>query len=368
MHSEEELIAKFRDAISCIEDDINVGRVMLQLSVKQSKLRAQSENMSCTLYHRPGLCGYKPVVFSFRTDDGDIINIITENNNEYITIFKENTDKGIETYVDISIGNFKCSLRDALFCTDNIKYQRLATAKEKEKLFKAIKDNGYKWNPDTKTLDKLCPFNAGDVLVSDAGNIVLFSHIDDEQVIYYHCILAAQGSFCIVEGTSCGVGKVSNCKLATEEQRNKLFNRLQKNRYKYNPQTNKLEKLIVPKFKVGDIITNGKVSITIGHIDDNYYYEIGRNIANRLFIKNQDDWELVPNKFDITTLKPFDKVLVKCNSSEKWHIDFFEIYTGRDRYPFTCLHGNRYNQCIPYDGNEHLLDTTDECDDFYKTW
>lgn len=75
VHSEEELIAKFRDAISCIEDDINVGRVMLQLSVKQSKLRAQSENMSCTLYHRPGLCGYKPVVFSFRTDDGDIINI-----------------------------------------------------------------------------------------------------------------------------------------------------------------------------------------------------------------------------------------------------------------------------------------------------
>ena len=75
VHSEEELIAKLRDSIACIEDDINVGRVMLQLSVKQSKLRAQSENMSCTLYHRPGLCGYKPVVFSFRTGDSDIINI-----------------------------------------------------------------------------------------------------------------------------------------------------------------------------------------------------------------------------------------------------------------------------------------------------
>lgn len=75
VHSEEELMVKLRDAIACIEDDLNVGRVMLQLSVKQSKLRAQSENMSCTLYHRPGMCGYKPAVFSFRTSDGDIINI-----------------------------------------------------------------------------------------------------------------------------------------------------------------------------------------------------------------------------------------------------------------------------------------------------
>lgn len=30
-----------------------------------------------------------------------------------------------------------------------------ATEEEKQKLFKAIKDNGYKWNPETKTLEKL---------------------------------------------------------------------------------------------------------------------------------------------------------------------------------------------------------------------
>lgn len=32
---------------------------------------------------------------------------------------------------------------------------RFATEEEKQKLFKAIKDNGYKWNAETKTLDKL---------------------------------------------------------------------------------------------------------------------------------------------------------------------------------------------------------------------
>ena len=41
---------------------------------------------------------------------------------------------------------------------------RFATEEEKEKLFKAIKDNGYKWNPETKTLEKLVEpkFKVGD--------------------------------------------------------------------------------------------------------------------------------------------------------------------------------------------------------------
>lgn len=28
----------------------------------------------------------------------------------------------------------------------------------------------------------------------------------------------------------------------------------------------------------------------------------------------------------------------------------------------------RYRQCIPYEGNEHLLNTSNEPDDFFKTW
>ena len=25
-------------------------------------------------------------------------------------------------------------------------------------------------------------------------------------------------------------------------------------------------------------------------------------------------------------------------------------------------------QCIPYEGNQHLLGKTDDCDEYYKTW
>ena len=48
-------------------------------------------------------------------------------------------------------------------------FDRLATEEEKQKLFQAIKDNGYKWNVETKTLEKLvddkdCPFDAAQLL------------------------------------------------------------------------------------------------------------------------------------------------------------------------------------------------------------
>lgn len=39
------------------------------------------------------------------------------------------------------------------------KYIRYATEEEKQKLFKVIKDNGYKWNAETKTLEKIIKAN-----------------------------------------------------------------------------------------------------------------------------------------------------------------------------------------------------------------
>lgn len=69
---------------------------------------------------------------------------------------------------------------------------RFATEDEKKKLFQAIKDNGYKWNAETKTLEKLVkpkfdpktlkPFDR--VIIRDSSNAkwscILFSHIDKE--------------------------------------------------------------------------------------------------------------------------------------------------------------------------------------------
>lgn len=55
--------------------------------------------------------------------------------------------------------------------------------------------------------------------------------------------------------------------------------------------------------------------------------------------------------------KPFDKVLVRYDDQHVWQIDFFSHYVRGVECPYKCLTRD-FNQCIPYEGNEHLLGTT----------
>ena len=57
--------------------------------------------------------------------------------------------------------------------------------------------------------------------------------------------------------------------------------------------------------------------------------------------------------------KPFDKVLVRDNDEDKWVPDIFRYYDDNypKDYPYRCC-ANDYKQCILYEGNEHLVGTT----------
>lgn len=58
--------------------------------------------------------------------------------------------------------------------------------------------------------------------------------------------------------------------------------------------------------------------------------------------------------------KPFDKVLVRDNIEQEWSASMFSYYDPSEgkNFPYMCLTGC-YHYCIPYEGNEHLLGTTD---------
>lgn len=220
---------------------------------------------------------------------------------------------------------------------------RFATEEEKARLFDTINANGYKWNPKTKVLEKLTKpqFKVGNVIQDKDGYKVRIIEVNIEDECYGYESMIAKG-----------IGGI-----AFREQDN----------WELVP-----NKLVEPKFKVGDRITNGKTSITIGYIDNEYYYEVGRNIANRLFIKNQDEWNLIPKRFDINTLIPFEsKVLVRHNKDNKWCGSFFS-FIDRDFhshcYKFVTTANKSYPMMIPYKGNEYLLGKTDDCQEFYKTW
>jgi hypothetical protein len=72
--------------------------------------------------------------------------------------------------------------------------------------------------------------------------------------------------------------------------------------------------------------------------------------------------------YDIANFQPFDKVLVRNYDTDSWTADLFSHYVDdEDGKAFVTICSYR-NQCIPFEGNEHLLGTTDMCDEMYINW
>lgn len=57
--------------------------------------------------------------------------------------------------------------------------------------------------------------------------------------------------------------------------------------------------------------------------------------------------------------KPFDKVLVRDGDEFTWKCGIFSHIEGLNGYKFVVSSGY-WRQCIPYEGNEHLVGTTDK--------
>jgi hypothetical protein len=97
----------------------------------------------------------------------------------------------------------------------------------------------------------------------------------------------------------------------------------------------------------------------------------GRYIYNQLPTLFHAGTELIPAPEPDRELKlekpkpfePFQKVLVRDNCVQSWEAQFFSHYEERDNghtYYHCMLHA--YAQCLPYEGNEHLLGTADDPD------
>lgn len=212
-----------------------------------------------------------------------------------------------------------------------------------------------------------CQFKDGDVVYAiDEGNeyIFIFKEIYENERVY--CYLNLKGGDLRIQEVWLTDYNPTH-RLASEEEKAKLFQAIKDKGYKWNAKTKTLEKLIQPKFKVGDrVVKKNCISapVSITKVGDEFYYSDTDNYTGVLRIQDQDDWVLVRNKFDITTLKPFDKVLVRDSDKNMWCASIFS-HTWKDKY--ICV-DSWHNQCIPYEENKHLLNTTNDCDEFYKTW
>lgn len=207
------------------------------------------------------------------------------------------------------------------------------------------------------------PFKNGDIVYNRIQKRICIHHYreDGTPCVSYCRYNEYFKTFEILDDDIC-IAK-QDYRFATKEEEQKLFDAIKANGYKWNSETKTLEKLIEPKFKVGDRIKKEEKIATILRIYENYY-DVKYDSGIGSFTSDlQDEWELIPSKFDINTLKPFDKVLVRDCNNERWST---AIYSHKQDDHFVA--SGHFKQCIPYEGNEHLLGTFNDCDDFYKIW
>lgn len=174
-----------------------------------------------------------------------------------------------------------------------------ASEEAKKELFDKIAEAGYRWNADTLELEKLEPkFKEGDVVSSKKGDLYLVLNTNNSTV-HLLTLLYKDGNFIAYNTFSMTSEDLT---IATEEERNKFYSTLVREGYKY------------------------------------------------------DKWQhkLVKQEF-----KPFEKVLVRDDTNKEWSIDLFSYYDEEDKnFPYVCMYIH-YRYCIPYEGNEYLLGTTD---------
>lgn len=241
-----------------------------------------------------------------------------------------------------------------------------------------------KFNHKKEELVPPCEFKDGDILSYQCGylknhTIYIYRYNKIMNTSYYVALSADPILlFMISDKEGCALNDYdSTVRFATEEEKQKLFDAIKLNGYKWNAETKTLEKLVEPKFKVGDKIVNSlkkyigdsSSKCIISEITGNkYIFKDGSYIL----ISEQDIWKLVPDKkdkFDPKTLKPFDKVLARNCNLESWRAQLFShILEGGVQYPYLCI-STPYIYCIPYnDDTKHLVGTDDEAPEFYRYW
>ena len=331
--------------------------------------------------------------------DGDILTYTSNHTTTFIYRNKDNEPHlSTSFYVacnDAPSHNFLIYNKYTLIALNENCDVRLATEDEKIKLFDAIKANGYKWNVETKTLEKLIvpKFKDGDKIKEKNERFpstrTIYNYV--EGIGYYTTIhdwvrIEDQDNWELVPTYKFKVGdKIVNKNNLTECWYVQGINTYCNSDYYcivtkgevanlHFKDQDEWELVPVPKFKVGDIVKSKWSTLfdyKIIKITDTHYTLESIPGANTydMFICEDENWKLVPNKFDISTLKAYDKVLVRDTNEQVWVADLFSHVLDRPLggYTFACV-GHYPNQCIPYLGNEHLLGKCDDCGEYYKNW
>jgi hypothetical protein len=148
---------------------------------------------------------------------------------------------------------------------------------------------------------------------------------------------------------------------------------------KTHPDYKELELPVEPKFKAEDRIVSKSDKSTIYRIITlheerrEYVVEIEHKDYHEscpwIAFEDQDDYELAPKPhYDIANFYAGMPVLVRDYDNTQWRYVQFSHCVGKDNPIMFNACGNTWEQCIPFEGNEHLLGTTDMPSEEYINW
>jgi hypothetical protein len=148
---------------------------------------------------------------------------------------------------------------------------------------------------------------------------------------------------------------------------------------KTHPDYKELELPIAPKFKAEDRIVSKSDKSTIYRIitlhDERreYIVEIEHKDYHEscpwIAFEDQDDYELAPKpQYNISNFKPKQWVLVRDDDEWEWALTMFSYLSYGSASLFVCINGVSFQQCSPFEGNEHLLGTTDMPSEEFINW
>lgn len=171
---------------------------------------------------------------------------------------------------------------------------------------------GGKFSPETLEIEKpKQEFKDGDIVYFDlkvnGETVAILKEFakDGSPVVYASYFIESENTFAFPLSILCRKNIIIEKRLATEKEKELILSKLANIGKKWNPDTKQIEDLSKPQ-----------------------------------------------------QFKPFDKVLVKDFENKEWHANIFSHIENDSEYQFTCIQG-AWRYCIPYEGNEHLLGTTD---------
>ena len=214
------------------------------------------------------------------------------------------------------------------------------------------------------------------------------------------------GDWLVYENSNCFAGGLTEAQVAKVKDGVYFFASGTSGSFKFIDECCRL--WTIADAKNGDVLTNGKLIVIFNKLEEPDYKQhiiayVGLDLCGRLQI-TEDTWQLgidkaMPatkeqrdllfakikeagyewdaEKKELRKIKPHYNisnfhagmpVLVRADNDCCWDYSIFSRNTGNEYWHFALCNGVSFTQCIPFDGNEHLLGTTDMCDEMYINW